>query len=141
MDFSEANLRRLSNLEISRYAGELDSIQGEDGRLVELLARTPVEMTMIAESGVCDEKLYEICRKKVGRHDSFALLREKIVCDLAERLEPPAWNLLSVLLDGIYVGDPEDVYNLRSGEPNQVMYNLKGIGTKLAEVRFVGLSS
>lgn len=137
MQIDSKELRRLSNLEISRYAGQLDAIRGKDEILVGLLAETPVEVVMVAEEGVCNGTLYNICKRRTGRHKSFALLRGEVIGELAQRFEPPCWNLLSVLFDGIYVGEPEDLYNLRAGEPQGVIYNLKGLGTKLADVKFL----
>ena len=40
-------------------------------------------------------------------------------------------------LDGVYVGEPEDLYNIRAREPEGVMYPIAGIGTKLADVKFL----
>ncbi len=137
MPIDVRELRRLSNLELSKYAGELDALEGDDEMLVAILACSPLETKVVADKGICDAKLYKIGLQVQGEYETFAELRRKVMDKLSQTFQPPAWNLLSVLFDGIYIGEPEDLYNFRAGESQGIIYHIKGLGTKLADVRFL----
>ena len=108
MDLNEELLQKLSDLELELYSANISDL-GELDYLRENLLNTPVEMKVTAEKGICEDQLYDICLKYQGEHDSLATLRLSIANELANQFAPPGWNMLSVLFDGVYVGDPEDL--------------------------------
>ncbi len=141
MNPDSQTLERLSNLSLRQYSGDLAAIRGEDRQLHAQLMESPVEMRVIAQPGVCEEELYEICLQAIGRYPRFIDLRWRITRELSAKFEPPRWNLLSILFDGIFVGEPEDLLNHRNGNPSGVLYPTKGLGTKIAEVIFLDSGS
>ena len=57
---------------------------------------------------------------------------------LMKQADGPGWNLVSVLFDGIYVGEPEDIHNYRiSSGRTSLLYPVKGFGVKIADVKFI----
>ena len=138
MEIETQTLSRLSHLELRQYAGELNAIAGEDTRLFGSLLSSPVEVTVAAEKGICDDRFYEICLKSQGKYGKFVDVRHKVTQDLsAQSTNPNCWNLLTVLFDGVYVGDPEDVLYWRENQKKKILFPIQGLGKKVAEVKFV----
>ncbi|MDD5193048.1 MAG: hypothetical protein PHF67_00520 [Candidatus Nanoarchaeia archaeon] len=137
MKIEPKELRRLSNLELSIFSGENLALEEWDLIHARALYQTPVEVTMIAEEGICDRGLYRLCLYFEGEHDTFAGLRVDISERLAQTFQPPNWMKLTVIFDGIYVGNPEDIYNSRAGQPELIQCPMKGLGTKLADITFL----
>jgi hypothetical protein len=128
-------LERLSTLELRLYAGDLGAFGTNDWILRNELTEIPVEVRVIIEDGRCDDALYKLCEQVEGMHETFGKLREGITDALAKGLGNAGWNLLSVLFDGIYAGEPEDLLNHRTG--GMILYPVKGLGEKIAEVTFL----
>jgi hypothetical protein len=130
------DLERLSGLQLREYAGDMYALTGADRRLYEKLIQVPIEVKVIAERGVCEDRLYDICLRAGGRW-TFVELRRYVMQELSRThdvSENSGWILLSVLFDGIYVGDPEDLQHHRNGNKSKILYPIKGLGEKLAEV-------
>jgi len=45
--------------------------------------------------------------------------------------------LLTVLFDGIYIGDPEDLLNYRKDSQAKIWYPTKGLGEKVDGIEFI----
>ena len=139
MELDAEALTRLSTLELEMYAGKLSALAGEDMKKATRLKQLPVRVKLVAERGVCEDSLYDICSEVEGQHASFHELRMRVIGKLARDLNSPsspAWNLLPVLFDGIYVGEPEDLLGFRKGR-SEPLYPTKGLGTKLADIEFI----
>ncbi len=130
-------LDRLSQLELEQYAGNLRAIQGEDRNIYERLFELPVIVKVIAERGTCEDELYDICVRAERNYVRFLDLRRDITRELAEKFDTPGQNLLTVLFNGIYVGESEDLLNFRKSRPEGIIYPTKGLGEKLAEITFI----
>jgi len=130
-------LKRLSMLDLKRYAGNLNVLKKDDARLYEQLMTSPVNVKVVADKGICEDKLHEICQRSQGKHETFRSLRQKIEDQLFKIQHSLGWNLLTVSFDGIFVGEPEDLLNHRDGRQEGIMYPIKGLGEKIAEVEFV----
>lgn len=137
MQVDKEILERLSGLELKQYAGDLRAIEGEDRILYERLFELPVEVRIVAHVGVCGDRLYQICNKFQGRHRSFEELRHQVVARLSTEFAPPGWNRLSVLFDGMYVGEPEDLLNYKQGNREGILNPIKGLGEKIAKITFI----
>lgn len=134
----DETLERLSNLELKQYAGDLTTIIEEDKALYEKLLRSPIEIKMIAPKGVCDDRLYEICFSVAGYHERFGIARIKLINNYAKETgNPDKFCLLSMLVNGIYVGHPLDLLNHRNNNPQKIIYPIKGVGQKIAEINFL----
>ncbi len=137
MRINDCTLERLSRLELKRYAGDLRALSGEDLRLYKELMISPVQVKVIIERGICEDAIYEICVKAEGEYNKFKDLRHKIIRELSRNAQAPGWDLLSVLSDGIYVGEMEDLLNYRYGNQTGILYPTKGLGEKIAQVIFI----
>lgn len=137
MNIDSKTLERLSNLELRQYAGELNAIVGKDRILFEELNESSVEVVMIAPREICDDRLYDICLSMHKKHEMFFMLRHRILDKLSKKYEELKAHLLTVLFDGIYVGEPEDLFNYRNGRQTRILYPTKGLGSKLADVTFI----
>ena len=136
MNISHQELERLDNLELRQYAGDLDAIIGDDKKLYDQLMQSPVELMMTAPKGICENELFDICLSAQGRYSTFGELRRHIMQKLFTISKNPGFNLLSVLFDGIYAGEPEDLLNYRNNRPQGIFYPIQGLGEKLADVKF-----
>jgi len=136
-----STLDRLNNLELEQYAGNLNAFTKEDLIMRERLAATPIDVKMIEPRGVCDDELYDICSPFEGRQETFASLRQGIVDRLRREIEPILpffqWNLLTVLFDGVYVGEPEDLLDYRKGNEQGILPPIEGLGKKIADIKFL----
>lgn len=131
-------LKRLGDLELRRYAGDLTTIIEEDRALYEKLLRSPIEIKMTAPKGICDDKLYEICSSVVGKHERFSIARIKLINNYAKETgELDKLCLLSMLVNGIYIGHPLDLLNYKNNKPQEIIYPIKGLGQKIAEINFL----
>ena len=136
MNTDKPTLERLSDLELRQYAGDLSAIMGDDRLLYEKLFGLPVEVRIAAHLGICEDRLYQILCIFQGRYEKFEDLRCKITTRLSREFAPPGWNRLSVLFDGIYIGEPEDLLNYRQGNRAGILNPIKGLGEKAAEMIF-----
>ena len=57
--------------------------------------------------------------------------------ELLARSHSPGFSILTLIFYGIYVGDPEDLIIHRKGIKGRILYPTKGLGEKLAEVKFI----
>lgn len=130
-------LQTMSKLLLKFYSGNLSAFEGSCGKVVEQLRKRPIEVKVIAKKGVCEDRLYEICQAAQGKYEKFSDLTGKITEALAKGSARPDWNLLSVLFDGIYIGEPEDLLNYRSSELDGVIYPTKGLGEKISQIKFL----
>ena len=135
MEVDNQTLERLSNLTLEEYAGNLAAFEGDDAETYVKLMESPVEVKVTAQKGTCEDNLYEICLKAQGKYKRFLDLRRKITTELVEEIK--GFNLMSVLFDGIYVGEPEDLLNHRNDSQAEILYPVEGFGEKIAEVIFV----
>ena len=135
METNKQTLERLSNLDLRQYAGDLKAIQGDDRELYERLMRSPVEVHVTAQRGICDDLLYQILSTIEGTYERFEELRREVMFKLPKN--SPGWNLLSVLFDGIYVGEPEDLLNHRYNRPEGILYRTRGLGEKVVDITFL----
>ncbi|MEN9626272.1 MAG: hypothetical protein RL557_600 [archaeon] len=141
MAVDHGTLERLSNLDLRVYVGDTNAIRGEDKRLYEQLMQTSVEVIMPSEAGMsqqgtCEEPLYQICLGAQGVYNAFIDARQHVMGKLLREISGPGFNLLSILFEGIYVGEPEDLLNYRNGNSAGIRYPTKGLGNKLAAIRF-----
>lgn len=131
-------IKFLSDLDLAIYAGEVDAITPRNIRLTSEPMNAPGEVRIVAEQGVCEEKLYRIISELTGRHEKFIYLKRAVVNSLMKQAAGPGWNFISVLFDGIYIGEPEDVYNHRKSSGNSSpVYFVRGFGVKIADVEFI----
>ena len=137
MGINRETLERLSNLELRQYAGDLHAIIGKNRKLWTELSNAPVDVKMAASRGICEDKLYDICLSVQRKHETFSMLRHRIMEALSKKSETLGFNLLTVLFDGIYVGEPEDLFHYRNNLSGRILYPTKGLGSKLAEVTFI----
>jgi len=140
MDIDDATLERLGMLELQQYAGDINAIQGSDKGLLESLMSSPVRIELIAQDGICEEELYEVALGIQGEHHDFKVAREEMISsygqiELAQRHTSPC--LLTAIVSGIYVGDPEDLFIFRKKEGGDFLYPSKGPGEKIAKVHFL----
>jgi len=136
MKFDSQTLERLSLLDLRQYSGDLTAIGEEDRKLSNWLFELPVVVLATAQREVCEDPLYNICFGAQGEYSHFFNVRQRVMQELSRLANGPGWNLLSVLFDGIYVGDPEDLLYHRCGEQKRILHTTKGLGEKLAEVTF-----
>jgi len=134
---TQKDLEKLSQLELELYAGNLRAFKGEDIKKRAILLNLPVKVEVTAGRGICDDTLYEICLKLRGKHKTFSDLRIKATDYCLQYFRYKIeWNLLSVLFDGIYAGEPEDLLNYRRGE-GEIFYPIKGLGRKIADILYL----
>ena len=134
MEITPSTLAVVSNLELRRYAGDLEAIDEYHQTLLNELSQLPVRVEITAPRGICEDELYGLVLRTHASYQRFSDLRIE-VCD--NSLNSRAIIMLSVLFDGIYVGEPEDLLHFRRGERREIMYPTKGLGAKLADVRFI----
>ena len=139
MIVSAEELRKLDALGLKEYAGDTAALHGEERKTYDALMKTPVDVRLIAEEGVCHDSLYRICRDAEGIYISFGALRRHVDSQLTaeRRYYMLNWRMLSVLFGGIYVGDPEDLLNHRAGIERGILYPTRGLGKKVSHVRFL----
>ena len=146
MEFDK--LEKLSNLELRKCVRDVNGVSKEDIDLyVELynkLLKSPVEVNITAQRGLCEDHLYELCLSLQGRYKEFVysryklgeLYREFMFKKLSENNNPGPC-LVSVLFNGIYIGHYKDLLNYRKGNSEKLLYSTKGLGEKIAEVIFL----
>jgi hypothetical protein len=134
--YTKETLKRLSNLDLIKYAGDLKAIKGQDAILYDELMNTPVEAKVIAKEGICEDVLYKICLDAQMNYEGFKNLRHNIINKLSksEQLTAGTKNLLTVLFNGVYIGEPEDILNYRKG--GATLYPTKGLGKRIMDVQF-----
>jgi len=81
-------LNRLSNLELNRYAGDLNALAGKDLALYNKLMESPVEVRVIAQRGICEDELYEICLSVQGKHKQFVNVRDGVIKKYTKIIKP-----------------------------------------------------
>lgn len=126
MVIDDDTLARLSLLDLYQYAGDL--ILGENRKLYDELLELPVEVRVTAQRGICEGIFYEICLNAQGKYRRFGDLKKRIV---------QRSNLLSVLFNGIYIGEPKDLLNLRRGNQARILHPMEGLGQKIADLKFL----
>lgn len=147
MQIDYQTLERLSNLELRQYTGDLTAIVADDRVLYNELMESPVEVRVTAQRGLCEGGLYEICLSVQGRHKRFVDVRHAVINKYTRDMKPfekmvdagkvQSPCLLTVLFDGIYVGDSEDLFTYRNGVSGRIWYPTKGLGEKIAEIVWV----
>jgi len=144
--------KRLGQLELEEYAGNLGAFSSEDKTIHEQLMRMPVEMRRIPLKKECDGSLVALCSELAGKYESLIDLRIKIIEAYTTRRKPlekmqtlgamQSPCLFAILVDGLYLGDPEDILNKRkqiangSMTPPEIWYPIQGLGEKIAEIIF-----
>lgn len=127
-------LEDLSREELEVYSGNSSARTPESRKRWESLMCSPVRMKVCAGRDECDENLWDLCLRMQGRHEQFMDLRVKINDELMKRY--PQF-MLTVVFDGVYIGEPEDLRNLRAENGQRVMYEVKGFGRKVGDIEFV----
>ena len=125
---------KLNKYELANYSGNFSELEKGYAEIYLRLVNSSVRVRLLDDVDA-DEGLIEICRKLEGRYEAFYMVREKAMEMLAEGKRKIGWNLLTVLFDGIYIGDPEDIWNLRNGK--KPLYSVDGLGKKIAEINFL----
>ena len=89
-----------------------------------------------------DRRLYVICRTLQNNTMPFQNLRTK-TREHWLKIDPrsPTPSILTILFDGVYVGDPEDVVLQRlQGHCESPQYPIDGLGKKIASIEFADLN-
>ena len=139
METDEKTLQRLSTLALTlRYKRDAEVMKEEDENLYHALLDSSVRVQVIADKNACEDSLYAICSSLQGTHEKFTDVRTLLGKQFyqARRLTSEE-RLLSVLFDGIYVGHPEDLLQIRNGHDEEVLYPVKGLGEKMADIIFL----
>ncbi len=141
------SLQELSQLELECYAGKTDARDVAASAEHRLVMEKPATMRVTAKPDVVPEAIYEICKRLEGSYTSLLALRNAVFVTYMEQclsLEDPTPRSpvgITVLPDGVYAGDPEDIYYQREQEENflgRIRYPIKGLGEKIAEVQLTG---
>ena len=152
----------LSDLELRAMDGQSDAFSVFQNPDYQRLFGSPVQVLPIGLDGV-DVDLARIVESIGGAHVRFEYVRHEVQSRLLERCRErgtPGWMALTVLFNGIYVGDASDILLVRRGaqpldfgrmETTSVEYreghthivHAKGdykvpakIGVKVAEIKF-----
>ena len=74
----------------------------------------------------------------LGQYGRFLDVRNEVHRDFMESAHPQLCPVapVSILVSGIFVGEPEDLLNFRKNR-GTIMYPTKGLGEKLADIRFL----
>jgi len=110
METNPEVLRRLDDLELQRYAGEIKTFPDREESLYQELMMSPVKVKVTAPIEVCAARFYQFCLNVQGEYDDFKQVRLKVSQESMQEFDRMA---LSVLFEGIYEGDPEDVMCVR----------------------------
>src|SRR3989344_8646168 len=127
--YDDLTLRRLSNLELRQYAGDLDALMGDNRNLFEKIARDPVSVRLIVEDGDINPDFYAVIKDLEGKYPSFIELRRKTIKLLATRFDGLGWNSLTCLFDGVFIGEAEDLWFHREDRGTS-MYPVEDLGKK-----------
>ena len=63
MEFKSKEIKRLGNLSLDLYAGNLEAIQGEDTKKYRKLMETSVKIKLIPEAQKYDERIYTFLKE------------------------------------------------------------------------------
>ena len=140
MAVGNETIAKLSELSLEEYDGNLDAVlkQG-DKKTYENLMYSPVRITLNRQGDICEGRLYEIVASMSGEHTTFEHVRREMDNRLLQKLEriPSDWRLITVLFEGIYIGDPQDLLNHRLNNGEAISYPIKGFGEKIASIEFL----
>ena len=132
----EDTIKRISELALQVHAGNLQALAGRDLEIYCRLSKLPVSVKITTRKGTCEDLVYDICFKAQGRYESFHYLKGKINGEVADIMNHPTARLLTVLPDGIFVGEARDLKDFRRDPKAKLVYPIVGVGEKLAEVWF-----
>lgn len=147
MQIDQATIDCLSDLELELYTGNsFDGIKKER-EIRNKLHRLPVRIKVNLGESFCDDLLYRICKGLASRE--FTTIQElkgrlgSLSMSVIPQLDTSNWvqkiapTLFTTLFNGVYVGEPEDVYNHRKGNKSKIWHPVKGLGLKIAEIEFL----
>ncbi len=131
-------LRKLSMIDLQAYAGDTvaQKICRKDQLFFHLRFNVPVQLKPIINISDCDAGLYNICVGLKNEYTNFDSVRKAVEEGLGKVVQDIPFDRLTVLFEGIFIGNPEDVLDQRTGK-SEVMYPMKGLGTKAVEVKFL----
>jgi hypothetical protein len=136
MNINPKTLEKLSAVTLLSYAGIPSALSLDERRIMNLLSKVPVVVNPLEFVEGFDNELYNIAFGLQGRHDNLMDLRASADHALMDRYPGPGFRRLSILFDGIYLGEPEDLLNFRKGNPREVMYEIRGLGSKVSDIIF-----
>ncbi len=135
MTIAEEEISRLTRLELALYADRPVPISIEDNRLFEQLKASPIEVVVDNRRNGYAPELHALVSRLAGQYPDFMDLRVMVSRELAQLGNGFA---LSVTYDGVYIGKPHDLYfHLSHEEPEMPVSHFKGLGKKVADVRFI----
>ena len=106
------------------------------------LLNSPVEVTLVENTGRIDPGLVDEVKKLQGTYSTFKGVRERLGQLYRWRLyndltSTPEVYPISVLMQGIYAGTPKELFEGTYGN-NQISGSTgKCLGKKIAEIRFI----
>jgi len=144
MQITRELLDKLSYLHLKEYAKQIDKLD----RVMELfnsaLMNRSVNVKKVMPIDYCDRGLYGLAleAQRDGPFMNFAEMRTFFHTGLSRvYAEPlpsplPPYIRLSILPNGIWVGQPDDLLAYLEERREDIKHNEKGLGKKLAEVIF-----
>ncbi len=140
MALDESTFRRINMLDLETYCGNTDVIWTVDDELLcERLYCTSVIVSKVEPPPSYHQNLHNIiiqCTKQ-REYSTFIDLRRNVMYQLSKMAKAPAWNMLTVLLGGVYVGDPEDLRNFLRDQRAEPLYSIEGFAQKVAGIIFL----
>ena len=128
-------LDELSMFQLKRYNRETPKITPKGQQQYDALERSPVRVSITSDQEICDSDIYNACLQVQGHHLSFSQLREKLSTILSEAKEIPDPEILTVLFEGIFIGNPQNL-EIYMTTDNPLPPTPRGLGKKLAEIDF-----
>jgi hypothetical protein len=111
-------------------------VDANSQKLMNNLYTLPVNVNVVADTESFDPDLHLVLLDLKSLYPTYVDLRR----DVSDRcLNAFKVDMLSVLYDGIYAGNPEDLYNFREGNNTEIEHPVEGLGLKLADINFESL--
>jgi hypothetical protein len=138
MQITKDLLNKLGYLHLVSYNGKPVDLDQIEDVIHQALIKQPLNVRAV--HGVeCDPALLNVVQEveKKGEYSKFFDMKEDIVTGLNGITSPvPFHHRLSVLPNGIFIGEPYDIIAQISNQEERIRFPEKGLGFRLGEVVF-----
>ncbi|MBI3334088.1 hypothetical protein HYZ97_01250 [Candidatus Pacearchaeota archaeon] len=138
MELSSGEIEQVNKSILDMYTGriEIERLPKEFLPIFERMHKLPVNMALAESIGI-DSRLVKLIRANQGIHSSYDKLKCKLNVKLMDLFPGPGFTRLTMLYNGVYVGEPEDFLAYLEDRSEDILYPLEGLGKKVGDVVFI----
>lgn len=141
MEIDKTYIPILAHHDLQRAVTGKETISADGKRVYQQLLDSPVEVALIKDVSGIDSNVVDISSRLAGSYSKFSEVKEKLneIYYLGNTQNPSFSEQfpLSVFFDGIYAGNPIDLYKSIKGEARSAKNAVKGAGKRVARISFL----